>query len=85
MVDSAQNAGPYPQGQGLPAPAQLYEKRVDPSTNRPYWYNWATGQSSWDPPAVETERWSGQAQAQAQSQTYAQGQVQSQAQSQSYV
>ena len=28
----------------------LHEKRVDPSTHKPYWYNPATGQSSWDPP-----------------------------------
>ena len=42
------------QGDGNQAPntagAPLHEKRVDPSTHKPYWYNTATGHSSWDQP-----------------------------------
>ncbi len=34
----------------MPGMSQNHGKRVDPSTNKPYWYNRMTGQSTWDPP-----------------------------------
>lgn len=41
-----------PQGQqGQQALKQRYEKRVDPSTTLPYYYDAMTGHSTWTPPA----------------------------------